>query len=146
MKLMTKYLGAVEVDPAKILQFPGALPGFPDEKEFIILDLPNNSVFQLLQSTKTEELAFVITNPYFFYKDYEIKLEDDLLNNLQIKEQEDVAVYAIVTLNEPFKNSTMNLQAPLIINANKFIGKQYILNDHRYSSKTPLQPVEKEAE
>lgn len=145
MKLETKYLGGVEVDETKVIHFPNGLPGFPEENQFIILDLPNNTAFQLLQSTTTSSLAFVITNPYIFYKDYQLKLENDLLETLRINEEADVAVFTIVTLNKPFSNSTMNLRAPIIINSKDLIGKQYILNDNTYSSRAVLTPDAKEA-
>ena len=145
MKLRTKYLGNVEIDEKKQIRFPNGLPGFPEETEFIILELPNNAAFQLLQSTKTSSLAFVITNPYLFYQAYELKLEQDFLDVLQITDKEDVAVYAIVTLNKPFSKSTMNLRAPVIINTKQLIGKQYILNDHTHTSRAPIAPDEKGA-
>ncbi len=145
MKLDTKYLGVVEIDERKKINFPNGLPGFPEETEFIILELPNNAAFQLLQSTKTSNLAFVITNPYLFYQAYELKLDEDLLDLLKITAKEDVAVYAIVTLNKPFSQSTMNLRAPIIINTKQLIGKQYILSDHTYSSKVAIAPDEKGA-
>ncbi len=140
MKLQTKYHGEVEVQETKIIHFPKGLPGFRDETDFIVLDLPDNPVFQLLQSTKTSALAFVITNPYLFYPDYTVDLHDDLIELLEIKTQEEVAVYTIVTLKDPFSESTMNLRAPIIINSSLWAGKQYISNDSAYSSKAPLTP------
>lgn len=143
MKLQTKYHGEVEVQETKIIHFPKGLPGFLDETDFIILDLPDNKAFQLLQSTKTSALAFVITNPYLFYQDYTLHLNDDLIELLEIKTQEDVAVYTIVTLKNPFSESTINLRAPIIINSSLLLGKQYILNDSNYSSRAPFTPEEK---
>lgn len=146
MKLKTKYLGEVEIDEKKTLEFPSGLPGFPDEKNFILLELPNNTAFQLLQSTETSNLAFVITNPYLFYKNYELKLEDELLELLKIKEAKEVAVYVIVTIHNPFSESTINLRAPVIINTKDLFGKQYILKESPYSSRASLTPDKKEGE
>lgn len=143
MKLRTKYLGEVEADKEKIIRFPKGIPGFLDETEFVILDLPNNSAFQLLQSVKTEDLAFVITNPYLFVQEYTFNLDDNLIESLEIKEQEEVAVYTIITVRKPFKESTMNLRAPIIINTTTKCAKQYILNDSIYSSKKPITLSEK---
>ncbi|WP_405100359.1 flagellar assembly protein FliW [Oceanobacillus sp. FSL H7-0719] len=145
MKLQTKYLGEIEVQAEKIIHFPKGLPGFQDETEFIILDLPDNTAFQLLQSVKTSALAFVITSPYLFYQDYTLNLNDDLIELLEIKKQEDVAVYNIVTLKNPFSESTINLRAPIIINTSSLLGKQYILNDSPYSSRAAIAPAEKGA-
>lgn len=143
MKLATKYLGEIVIDQKKVIEFPNGLPGFPEEKDFIILDMPGNAAFQLLQSITTSELAFVITNPYLFYQDFELKLEKELLEQLEIKEENEVAIYAIVTVQQPFSNSTMNLRAPLVVNTKKFTGKQYIVNDSIYSSRSSLTPEEK---
>lgn len=145
MKLHTKYLGEIVVDKEKIINFPKGLPGFPDETEFIILDFPNNTAFQLLQSIKTSALAFVITNPYLFYQEYTLNLDNSLVDLLGIKHQEDVAVYSIVTLNNPFSESTLNLRAPIIINSARFEGKQFILNDSDYSSRASITPQTKGA-
>lgn len=140
MKLQTKYLGEVEVEKQKIIHFPKGLPGFPDETHFIILDLPDDAAFQILQSTKTNTLAFVITNPYLFYQEYTFKLDNDLIGLLEIKKQEEVAIYTIVTLKNPFFESTINLRAPIVINSSLLQGKQYILNDSQYSSSASISP------
>ncbi|MHA6252365.1 flagellar assembly protein FliW [Oceanobacillus sp. CAU 1775] len=138
MNLETKYLGEVQIDEDKIIRFSKGLPGFPDESSFIILDLPDNNAFQILQSVNTSSLAFVITNPYLFYTDYSLKLDDELLQQLEIEKQEEVAVYTIVTLKQPFSESTINLRAPIVLNTRTLKGKQYILNDNDYSSKASL--------
>lgn len=142
MKLTTKYLGEVQIDEKKIIHFSKGLPGFPDETTFIILELPDNTAFQILQSTTTSSLAFVITNPYLFYQDYTLQLNDELLQQLEIEKQEEVVVYTIVTLKQPFSESTINLRAPIVINAQTLKGKQYILNDSDYSSKASLSSQE----
>lgn len=142
MKLTTKYLGEVQIDEEKIIHFSKGLPGFPDETTFIILELPDNTAFQILQSTTTSSLAFVITNPYLIYQDYTLKLNDELLQQLEIEKQEDVVIYTIVTLKQPFSESTINLRAPIVINAHTLKGKQYILNDGDYSSKASLTSQE----
>lgn len=138
MKLRTKYLGEVEVDHDKVLQFPSGLPGFINEKQFILLEMPGNPVFQVLQSVKTSDIAFIVVNPYHFYQDYVIDLDDSLIQNLDISHEKDVIVLAIVTVKEPFDTSTLNLKAPIIINSQNQRGKQYILNTDAYPSKAAI--------
>lgn len=138
MTVQTKYLGKVKVEEKNTVQFANGLPGFIDESQFILLNLPGNPVFQTLQSMKTPELAFIVTNPYDFYQDYTFELDNSILESLRIKNQEDVLVLTIVTLTSPFECSTINLKAPLIINAKQNVGKQYILNNDDYKTKTPI--------
>lgn|SRR5690625_4096577 len=134
----TKYLGDVEIDRNKVIRFPSGIPGFLDELEFIVLELPGNPIFQILQSVKTADLAFIVVNPYHFYKDYEFKLDEHLVATLQLTSEEDVTVLTIVTLKQPFQQSTINLKAPLIINHKLNVGKQYVLNSDKYSIKAPI--------
>lgn len=141
MKIQTKYLGEVQIDQSKTIHFASGLPGFQDETEFVLLNLPGelSTTFQTLQSIKTNDLAFIVTNPYQFYQDYEFQLDEHTIEQLRIEHQQDVSVIAIVTLKSPFEQSTMNLKAPVILNVQQKLGKQYILNDDRFKTRTPLQ-------
>lgn len=134
----TKYLGSIEIDNQQIIQFSSGLPGFTDELEFVILDIPGNQAFQTLQSVVTPELAFIVTNPHQYYVEYTFQLDEQILENLGIENEKDVVVLSIVTLKSPFKMSTLNLKAPIIINSTKKQGKQYILNKEDYPTKAPI--------
>lgn len=141
MNIQTKYLGEVEISTQQIIQFSFGLPGFLDEKEFVLLDIPGNPVFQFLQSVQSKDIAFVVANPYHFYKDYRFELDEPTIDALQIESEKDVIVLTIVTVKDPFNSSTINLKAPLIINQQKLLGKQYILNSDEYDSKAFIQPI-----
>jgi flagellar assembly factor FliW len=138
MEIKTKYAGDVTMEDTKILHFPVWLPGFADEREFVLLDLPGNTVFQILQSIRSENVAFIVTNPYHFYQDYTFELDDNSLDSLQLDAKKDVLVFSIVTLKDPFANSTLNLKAPVMINTAKKRGKQYILMTDEYPSKASI--------
>lgn len=138
MNIQTKYLDSVEIENSRTIQFPAGIPGFIDETDFVLLDLPGNPTFQILQSITSEHTAFVVTNPYHFYEKYAFDLDDNLLASLLIESEEDVVVLTIVTLKSPFHMSTINLKAPIIINLVKKLGKQYILNTDDYSKQASL--------
>ncbi|SFA88262.1 flagellar assembly factor FliW [Lentibacillus halodurans] len=138
MRLQTKYLGEMDVDQDKILQFSSGLPGFTHEKQFVLLDMPGNPFFQVLQSAQTPEIAFIVVNPYHFYQDYVIDLDDNLIESLDINHGKDVIVLAIVTVKKPFDTSTLNLKAPIIVNLQNQQGKQYILKTDVYPSKAAI--------
>lgn len=140
VNVQTKYLGDMEVADNRVIQFPSGLPGFIDETAFVLLELPDNPVFQILQSTGTPSIAFIVTNPYHFHQDYVVDLDDSIIDNLQIENETDVVIFSIVTLKDPFSTSTMNLKAPIIINSKNKRGKQYILNMDDYPSKATIAP------
>lgn len=134
----TKYLGKIDIEKKQVIRFSSGLPGFIEEEEFVILDIPGNPLFQILQSTLTPTLAFIVTNPYDFYVDYTFKLDEQILKTLKIQHEQEVVVLSIVTLKSPFNTSTLNLKAPIIINSTGKQGKQYILNKDNYSTKAPI--------
>ena len=138
MKIQTKFHGELKIQPEQIWVFPKGLPGFEDEKELALLPIEGNGVFQVLQSTKTADVAFIIGNPYTLVEDYSFKLDEPTIDLLEINEQEDVFVLSVLSLKEPFESSTINLQAPLIFQTKKKKAKQMILNDNTYSMRHPI--------
>lgn len=138
LKVKTRYNGEVVIEKEKIIDFPSGIPGFTENKEYFILDIGTSSPFSILQSADSEQLGFIIADPFAFYKDYEIVLPDYLTEQLQIKEESDVLIYSIVTLGESLNKSTINLQSPIIINSKKKLGKQLIMNTDKYHTKHPL--------
>nr|WP_318539347.1 flagellar assembly protein FliW [Terribacillus saccharophilus] len=137
MNIETKYFGSMKINEEKIIRFDKGLPGFQGEKAFVLIDFPDNPVFQILQSTTTETVAFVVASPYHFNKEYAFDLGEQIKEELGITKPEQVKVLSILTLRDPFMNSTINLQAPVVINANSLKGQQIILSDD-FSSRTPL--------
>jgi flagellar assembly factor FliW len=122
------------------------VPGFLEEKEFYILSLEGTDLY-VLQSVKKTEVAFIITDPFVLFPQYEFDLPEEVLEKLEIESEKDVATFTILTVREPFQETTANLQAPLIINQTKKLGKQVILNNPTYQTKhkilTPQEQGEK---
>ncbi|HLR72416.1 MAG TPA: flagellar assembly protein FliW [Pseudogracilibacillus sp.] len=145
MIIKTKYLGEMEIAEDKIIHFESGLPGFAQENKFVILDIPGNDILQIMQSIQTSHLAFIVTNPHYFYQDYHFKLDDHIIESLQITDEKDVVVLSIMTIEDPFQLSTINLQAPLLINSKNKRAKQFILPHDTYHVKSKISfPVSHE--
>lgn len=129
MELQTKYHGIIQVDESSIIRFENGIPGFIEEKQFILLPFDNESPFFILQSVSTSELGFVVVNPFLFNKEYEFDLSDHDKQSLHIQSEKDIQVYTILTVKDPFSESTANLQAPIIYNHKENLAKQIILQD-----------------
>ncbi|MEN0587784.1 flagellar assembly protein FliW [Kurthia gibsonii] len=143
MKIQTKFLGEVQIDPTSIIQFPQGIPAFEEEKEFVVIPLGAQSPFVTLQSVQTPSVGFMAAYPYHFKPNYAFDLEQEDLQQLQIEKSEDVLVYAILTLKDTLENSTMNLLAPVAINVKKQIGKQVVLHENaEHPLRYPLKPLE----
>lgn len=142
-KIDTIRFGQLEFPDEEIIVFEKAIPGFEEEREFIIIQMDTedqHNPLAFLQSIQTSELAFIIANPFSFFVDYEFNIDESTKEELGIQVTEDVAVWGIVTVIDEFKKATINLQAPVIINVKTKKGKQTILHDTNYLTKTPLFP------
>jgi len=146
MNIHTKFFGVVEIKEENIIEFPNGVPGFEQEKEFVLLEIDEQGTYSSLQSVNQPGIALVVTNPYLFFSDYEFDLDHNTINLLQIKSNEDVMVLSVLTLKDPFIDSTANLQAPIIINYKTNKAKQLILNDSNFQTKQPLFAKGKDVE
>lgn len=144
MIIATKFFGDIEIKPQDILEFPGGLPGFEDVKRFVLLNMEEKGIYQVLQSIDQPQVALIVTNPYLFLKDYSFDLDGKTLELLEIESPKDVIILSIVTLRTPFSETTVNLQAPVVVNYNRNKGKQVILNDTFYHTKHLLASFRKE--
>ncbi|MGM0841691.1 MAG: flagellar assembly protein FliW [Bacillota bacterium] len=135
MKIDTKYHGEIEVKSEDVLTFEHGIPGFGEEKQFVLLPLPANEWFLILQSVKTPELGFVVTDPFVFFKEYDFELDQASVELLEHPSEKEVQVLSILTVRETLHESTANLQAPIIINLANRKGKQVILTNTDYQTK-----------
>lgn len=132
MKIQTAYMGEIQINETDIINFEHGLPGFEKEKGFVLLSLEENSAFQILQSVNTEELAFIITSPYTVITDYNFDLDEATVHALNIQNENEVAVFALVSLKDTLSNSTVNLKAPIVLNTTNRKAKQVILDMKEY--------------
>ena len=109
-------------------EFVSPILGYDDEKEFILIEHKSNSNFKWLQSTRTPDLAFVVTMAGFFGIDYSYELPEDTQEELGIETADNVLTLNIVFIpHENPSKSTINLLAPLIFNINTKKGAQVVL-------------------
>lgn len=140
MNIETKFLGEVTIEDKEIILFPNGLPGFEDIKEFVILPLDKESPFAILQSINKQNIGFVIALPFIFKQDYAFDLDEEDRKELKLESPNDLLTYSIVTLKEPFNSSTINLQAPVLINHKQKIAKQLVLQDAKaYPLRFPIE-------
>jgi len=138
MKLTTMRFGEIEIDQSSIIAFPQGIPGFEEDKRFVVLRPDQDIPFSFLQSVDHGEISFLITNPFWFYKDYEFDLPENEQVKLKVGQKEDLEIWSIVTIKDDINQATLNLQAPVIINDKEKLGMQVILHDTNYQTKHKL--------
>lgn len=135
MNVNTKYFGQVDVSEEELLHFNQGIPGFKNLNRFALLPLPEAPLYRILQSVDEKDIAFVVVNPYVFFKSYEFDVDNGSKEELSLEKPEDVDLCTVMTLHEPFEKSTVNLQAPIVINRKNNQAKQLILNGTEYHTK-----------
>ena len=144
MKVNTSRFGTHDIPQNKIIHFPDGLYGFEKETEFTLLPFNPNveSPMEWMQSLKSSHLAFVITDPYLYLLDYKLKLSEEDKKRVKLEGQELFLTRTIVTIPENYLEMTANLIAPLVINKDKGVAKQFVLTSMDYDTRHYLLPEE----
>lgn len=145
MIIETASIGELNIEQDQIFHFPKGIPGFEYETEFAVIKVEEGP-FSYLQSLKTVNLSFLLTDPFLFLPQYEFELHKTEAAELEIKEN--VSVRVIVTLRDKLEETTLNLLAPIVLNPDNRKGKQVVLHHSPYSTRHMLlgenPPVEEE--
>jgi len=137
MKLQTRSFGEIEIAETDILAFDEGLPGFPDDKRFVLLT-EEDSPISFLQSVCDGETSFVVVDMAEMSASYDPHVDESLIESLGEYTPENFIVYNICTIHEDLKKTTVNLKAPIIINAVDKKGKQVVCHNEEYSVKQLL--------
>ena len=144
-RVNTHRFGEIDVDEERVVHFEKGIPAFEDEHEFLILPYDTETPYYFMQSLKSPELAFLLTMPFLFFPDYTIEIDDNTINDLNIKNQEDVTLYVMVTIpNGSVRYMTANLLAPIVLNTENMQAKQMVQEKTSYTTKHRLFPDSKE--
>lgn len=129
MNIITTRFGEINVDETKIIDIRGSIIGFEYLNHFVLHIEDENNPFWWFQSVEDGTIAFVVINPFIAKADFEPVIEDDDIKLLEIECAEDVVMLAIVTIRQNPFSVSVNLKAPIAVNAKKKIAKQIILDD-----------------
>ena len=139
MKIETARFGIVEVADDRIFEFVMPVIGFDELRKFVIIDLNKDSFFKWLQSVEDPSLAFPIVSVFAMDIDYSIDLSDDVVENLKIKDVENLLVMNIASIpQENPQGTTINLLAPIVFNLAEQLAGQVILSGSGYEISFPM--------
>lgn len=135
MKVDTYLFGAVEVDPAKVIEFPNGLVGFEQNKRFMLVheDGQAQTASYTLQSLDDPNLAFQIVDPVTLGFHYELDLSDAESALLKTPAPENVLVMQLLFKKEEGSQTQImpSLRAPLLINTKARVGMQKVMETLR---------------
>ncbi len=141
IEVKTKPYGKIQVNPKQRIEFDEGLYGFENEKIFFLLDMEEeDGPFYYLQSGTSEELVFILINPYTFKKDFVLDIARGELKKLGISNtkedfEDKILIFAIVTIPEDGSDITANLLGPVVINVQEQKGIQALSLVEGYATK-----------
>ena len=140
MEIVTTRFGTLSVDDERVITFPKGLLGFPDHNRYALIQTGEENYFFWLQCVDEPNLAFVVTDPSIFFKDYQVPIKEETQAELAL---EDVAFAQVfVICNKVDDWLTGNLLGPIVVNAQNRVAQQVVLTDKKWTTRQPLMRLQ----
>ncbi len=127
LKINTNYFGEIEIDDKEIIIFKEGMIGFEGINRFALVGETDLFV-EWLQSVD-ETISFAVMDPFIADSDYSFEIPDNVIEELNIKDKNEVLIRTVVIIPEDITKIRTNLQAPIIINLKEKIAIQIMLDD-----------------
>lgn len=143
MLVKTKFFGEVDLPEEKIITLDRGLIGLEQYKKFTILyDCEKEeSNISWLQSVDEQTLALPVIKPWLVKEDYNPVVEDELLSPIGELTEENLVILLTMTVPENLKEMSVNLKAPIVINADTRKGVQVIAENQDYEVKYKIYDI-----
>ncbi len=133
MDIQTTRFGQITIEESEVIHMPKGILGFDELKHYVIIPhTPASPYYCWYQSTEKEEIAFVLCSPNAFISDYKPELNAFTKQELHIDGDDQVAIFNIATFRDNGKQIFLNLCAPIVINVNKKLSLQVILDEKKF--------------
>jgi flagellar assembly factor FliW len=136
MKIEGTRFGIIEFESEDVIRFPQGMIGFPESKEYVLVSTKEESPFRWLQSLTEPQLAFLLADPDAYLSEYQPELPEGQLLSISLQENGPVLIYATAAIpkGQPME-MTLNLAAPVVINAEQRLAAQIVLEEGAYTMK-----------
>ena len=144
MKINTKVFGEIDIEESKILHFPQGIVGFPELTEFALIhdsEKEGARAVRWLQSMQEPAFAMPVMDPLAVKPDYNPEVEDELLKPLGVLNPEEILVLVTLTVPKDVTQMTVNLQAPIVVNAEEKKACQIIVDTEKYPVRFPIYDI-----
>src|SRR4051812_8601982 len=143
MEIVTTRFGTLNVEDERVIDFPKGLLGFPDKTRYALIQTGEENYFFWLQCVDEPNLAFVVTDPSIFFKEYEVPIKEETQAELSLTDLNFAQVFVIC--NKVDEWLTGNLLGPIVVNAENRLAQQVVLTEKRWTTRQPLLKLQAEA-
>jgi flagellar assembly factor FliW len=135
MIVQSDRFGAIEVDASDVVTFPSGVIGFPRETEFVIVRKVDSQIIGWLQSTKTSYLTLPVVSAHALAGRFPDVPIEEYAERAGLGGDIDELAVMVVLSAPPGQPATVNLMAPVIVNAATRTGAQIMLEGTRFSTR-----------
>jgi flagellar assembly factor FliW len=139
MEIDTTRFGPLTVDDERIITFPRGLLGFPNHTRFALIQTGEENYFFWLQAVEDPNLAFVVTDPSIFFKDYDVPVRLETQADLELTDLAHAQCFVIC--NKVDEWLTGNLLGPIVVNAANRLAQQVVLTEKKWTTRQPLMKL-----
>lgn len=140
LTLETRF-GPMPLDEDRILHFESGIMGFPGLERYLLMPLPEQDRFLLLQSCDETWLSFIVMpvdRPWIDHSDHYIKAEHILKSIAHLSISPEHAMIALIISVDEQGGVSANVKAPIVIDSQSNKAWQVILDDPSYALCLPL--------
>lgn len=138
MTIKTRDFGEQSITEDKILTFPNGLYAFEDEHKFVMLSPLGDDVYPAwLQSVENENLCFIVFDPEQIAANYSVTADAECISAIELESGVKPHYLVLAVVPEEYKNTTVNMKSPIMINAGKMLAVQAIVSEN-YPIKFPV--------
>ena len=140
MQIKTKVFGEITIDDDKIIDFPNGIVGFPDLVQFTLIhdEEKGKDSIHWLQSLQEPAFAMPVMDPLLVCPEYNPEVDDDILKNIGELIPDETLILVTVTVPKELQAMSVNLRAPIVINAAEKKATQVIVEGDEYPIKYPI--------
>ena len=134
MTIETRQLGFVKVGEADIIRFPHGIYGFEKARRFVLLGDKKEAQnpFLWLQSVDGREPCFAVIDPRAFFGRYDPPLTREDRLAIGLDDEKFLRYVVLATVPRDVRRLSFNLKCPVIVNSQRNIAMQVILDDPAY--------------
>src|SRR5258706_11105054 len=140
MEIVTTRFGTLNVEDERVIDFPKGLLGFPERTRYALIQTGEENYFFWLQCVDEPNLAFVVTDPSIFFKDYQVPIKEETQAELALQDVAFAQVFVICNKVDDWL--TGNLLGPIVVNAQNRVAQQVVLTDKKWTTRQPLMRLQ----
>ena len=144
----------ITASPSARLEVPGdgiqildGLPGFPEVRWLHLAPVDDYGIFVRVIDASDDRLWFLAVNPFVYFADYEVRIDDEDQRLLEAEPDDEIIVYSLVAVDRTDGSMNANLMAPLVIDVTRRTARQVVLDaDLPVRAPLPKKPLSDDVE